>query len=206
MTWKEKSVTVDEDSEQVFKSVLGDVNIDYQGIHRENLKKDDEWNLIRGEMDDEEIFYGHLGWDEVIEVSKKDNFLSYPHIDITIDEEDEYGDNKRLMIFFKDETPDGYDQVDSFFKTVKKAWNAWRQRNKLHTLSYSYRDGRHKLRPDDKENNDAENKELTEGDRSSNEEEDEKQEQKSEQGQEGVSSIIDKALNAPDKLMDKFGS
>ena len=140
MTWKEKSVSYVERDEKVIESSLGDVIIDWRGIRRE-VEDVEEWEDIRREMDDEEIMEGFVAWDEVEEIVKKDEFLSYPHVDIVLKET---GDNgiihRKKKIFFR-EKEEGEGDVKTCFKSAIKYWYGYRQRNSLHPLSYSYDTG-----------------------------------------------------------------
>ncbi|MDY6771625.1 MAG: hypothetical protein SV186_06775 [Candidatus Nanohaloarchaea archaeon] len=203
MTWREKSVTVDADSEFIFKSVLGDVKIDLSGIKRDELTRGDEWKKIKSTMDPNEILEGFLPWDRVTEISTKEDFLSYPHIDIEVEKEDAPG-TKRLMIFFKKDTPEGFDEVQDCFKTIRKMWNAYRQRNKLHSLNYSFQDNTHRLTPEET-GEEQEGDEAT-SDKEEREEDEEQRQQDDGDSDGGIGDIIDKALSSPGDLMDRFGS
>lgn len=207
MTWREKSVTVDADSEFIFKSVLGDVRIDTTGIERIERKRPDDWEKIKSTMDPQEVLEGFLPWDDVVEISTKEEHLSFPHIDIYVEDESERDGKRRMMLFFKESKAESYDQVEKCFKTIKKMWNAHRQRNKLHTLNYSYQDNTHRLVPGGKEDESIE--EIDEED----DEEKDREEggQRHDDGEDSddggsVGDIIDSALNAPGELMDRFGS
>ncbi len=204
MTWREKSVTVDADSEFIFKSVLGDVRIDTSGIERVERKLPDDWDKIKSTMDPQEVLKGFLPWNDIVEISTKEEHLSFPHIDIYVEDESERDGKRRLMLFFKKSKAQSYDQVEKCFKTIKKMWNAHRQKNKLHTLNYSYQDNTHRLVPGGKKDeisDESENKGDTvhDEDKDSSESEDEDDDG-------SVSDIIDSALNAPGELMDRFGS
>lgn len=207
MTWREKSVTVDADSEFIFKSVLGDVRIDTSGIERIERKRPDDWKKIRSTMDPEEVLEGFLPWDDIVEISTKEEHLSFPHIDIYVEDETERDGRHRLMLFFKKNKAESYDQVEKCFKTIKKMWNAHRQKNKLHTLNYSYQDNTHRLVPGGKKDESIEDIEESDDD-----EQDEEHEQDGTGDDTGddddgsVGEIIDSALNAPGELMDRFGS
>ncbi len=203
MTYREKSVSINEEAEHIFKSVLGDIVVNEKGIRRRELKSQEDWERIEATMEPEEIFTGFLPWRKVVEVSKKDDFLSYPHIDITVAEEEE-GDRilpKRLKIFMKEDTPDNYDETESCFKTIKRMWDAYRQNNKLHTLNYSYNEeqGVEKLEAEEK----AEKVEKPP------EEEQHEKEAEGEQDEDepdSVQDVINQAMEDPGELMDRFGS
>ncbi|MDY6778452.1 MAG: hypothetical protein SVU32_07315 [Candidatus Nanohaloarchaea archaeon] len=212
MTWREKSVTIDEQNEYIFKSVLGDVTIDEKGVRRDELTGRKDWRIIKDTIGDDEIFKGFLPWEEVKEVSKQDNFLSYPHIDIEVeDDSDRDWEASRLMIFFKEDTPDNFDEIDRCFAAIKKMWNAYRQRNKLNSLNYSYQEETHRLAPPSgEEDSGGEEEDEEPGEEEPGETEDEegeKQEDVDEQSDEGggIESVIEKATKKPGELMDEFG-
>lgn len=207
MTWREKSVTVDADSEFIFKSVLGDVRIDTSGIERVERKRPDDWDKIKSTMDPNEVLEGFLPWDEVVEISTKEEHLSFPHIDIYVKDESERDGKRRMMLFFKDSKAESYDQVEKCFKTIRKMWNAHRQRNKLHTLNYSYQDNTHRLVPGGKEDENIEDVDEGEDERQDGgKENDHPEDNDEDDGSGSVGDIIDSALNAPGELMDRFGS
>jgi len=207
MTWREKSVTVDADSEFVFKSVLGDVRIDTSGIERMERKRPDDWDKIKSTMDSSEVLEGFLPWDDVVEISTKEEHLSFPHIDIYVEDESKRDGRRRTMLFFKDTKAESYDQVEKCFKTIRKMWNAHRQRNKLHSLNYSYQDNTHRLVPgaeNDDTVEDIEEEGEDEQDSRSGETDHKENDKDDDDGSAG--DIIDSALNAPGELMDRFGS
>lgn len=136
MTWRDASVTIDAEQQYIIKSVLGDITIDDKGIWRQDLDSEEDWKRVVRTMDPDEVFQGHLPWKYLADIDIKTHHLSYPHIDLMV--EDEHGTEHRLMIFFKDESPDGYDDLDHCLSTIKKAWAAHRQRRKVHTLDYDF--------------------------------------------------------------------
>lgn len=223
MTWQERSVSVDTSSRFTFKSVLGDVTITDRGIRRDELKREDEWELIRSEMPEDEIFEGYLPWDNIAEVTKRTEHLSHPHIDIELIEssgdgssvEDEVLPDK-VRLFFREDSPRGFDDVDRCFKTIKMMWNAHRQRTKRRFLSYSYSDERsiEKLSIQEKDKRSANQAEqrAKESRPSQQQQEDDNtgQEQHSEEkktgDQGGITGMLETAATKPSKIMDLFGS
>lgn len=201
MTWRDASITVDSDQQYIIKSVLGDITIDDRGIWRDELKSEDDWDRIFRTMDLDEIFKGHLPWEHLSDLRVKEEHLSYPHIDLIAKDED--GTEHRLMIFFKDESPDGYDKVQHCLSTIKKAWAANRQRRKIHTLDYDFQSDKEQpsaaqvdvdqsSEPDPEQQEDAEQRE-----------EDTKAEDESDSS---VSNILETAAEDPESIMDAFGS
>jgi len=117
------------------------------------------------------------------------------------------------MVFFKDHDVDNYDRVDACFKTIRKMWNAYRQRNKLHTLNYSYQDNEHRLHPEgkgrhDREGTSGEDEQAAREEPEHGDEPDQRHGSGSQDDDDGgsITDVIDKALNDPDGIMDKFGS
>lgn len=204
MTWREKSVTVDQSAEELFKSVLGDIRVKENGIHREHLRGLSHWSKIRATMSRNEIFEGHLHWDDVKEVEKKSGFLTYPHIDIIIDpDEDSHWDSGKLMLFFKDDAPRGYDDLDGCLKAIKKYWNAHRQKTKQNTMRYSY-DAGGQPEASGKQMDEDDAEELVQDDEPP-EDEPEPEAEADEEGS-SVSNLLKTAASKPKDLMDKFGS
>jgi hypothetical protein len=206
MTWQEKSVTVNDSKRYRFNSVLGDIIVDEQGIRRDRLKNEDDWDRITSTMKEEEILTGYLPWHLIDEVSMKEDFLSYPHIDITIKDEDNERDwdETVLKLFFKQDAPDGYDQVEKCFNGVRKMWNAYRQNNKLHTLSYDHQDDTHILSPEEGPGEDEEPPEQEPEEESIDDTQEPAEEETA--GTDSISEIIDRASSEPDEIMDQFGS
>jgi len=204
MTWREKSVTVDQSAEELFKSVLGDIRVKENGIHREHLRGLSHWSKIRATMSRNEIFEGHLHWDDVKDVEKKSGFLSYPHIDIIIDpEEDSHWDSGKLMLFFKQDAPRGYDDLDGCLKAIKKYWNAHRQKTKQNTMRYSYDTGG-QPEASGKRMDEEEAEELV-GDEAEQDPQEQEDDTDADSGS-GVTDILKTAASKPKDLMDKFGS
>ncbi|MCJ7429183.1 MAG: hypothetical protein MUP66_02215 [Candidatus Nanohaloarchaeota archaeon QJJ-5] len=199
MTWRDASVTVDAEQQYIIKSVLGDITIDDKGIWREELKSEEDWHRITGTMDAEEIFQGHLPWAYLKEVDAKTHHLSYPHIDLLVEDED--GNEHRLMLFFKDESPDGYDDVDHCLSTIKKAWAANRQRRKIHTLDYDFQDdapqpAAAQVDVEDDEPEPEPDEQPQDGP---------EPEQKNEQAESSPTDILETAAEDPQSIMDMFG-
>lgn len=204
MTWRDKSVTVDQSAQDLFKSVLGDVRVSERGIRRDHLKGLNHWTRIRATMSRSEIFEGFLDWEQVRDVEKKTGHLTYPHIDIIIDPEDtSHWDSSKLMIFFKDESPQGYDDMEACFKAIKKYWNAHRQKNKQNTMRYSYDTGG-QPEASGKQQEERDEPELEEpGQDTEGEPAEQRQE---DDGGSGLGDILNTAASKPKDLMDKFGS
>lgn len=140
MTYKEKSVTETPEKEEKFKSVLGDIIVDEQGIERKEYKGEEHWERIGAHMEEAELFKGFLPWEHIDKIVKKDEHLKYPHVDIHLKKEEieEEWEEKKLQIFFNKDSPDGYDEIDKFLRHIKLSWQANLQRHSLKTLSYSY--------------------------------------------------------------------
>ncbi len=200
MTYKEKSVTENPEKEEKFKSVLGDVIVDEQGIERKEYKGEKHWNRISAHMEADEIFKGFLPWEHVKKITKKDEHLKYPHVDIYLKKEemeDEW-EEKKIQIFFNKDAPKGYDEINRFLRHIKLAWNAHLQRHTLKTLSYSYEGGNKVMEPEEEgeDENGEESIRDTEEEEGDNEasEEGEKGGEEEDKKEEGYSNMVDNIL------------
>ncbi|MDY6788554.1 MAG: hypothetical protein SVV03_01185 [Candidatus Nanohaloarchaea archaeon] len=217
MTYKDKSVTENPKNEEKFKSVLGDIMVDEHGIEREEYKGEEHWNKIEAHMEAKELFKGFLPWEHVDKITKVDEHLEYPHVDIHLDkaEEEDDWEEKKVQIFFKKDSPRGYDEIDKFLAHIKRAWNAYLQKHTPTTLKYSYDHDTHVLEPEDDvqrgkgqsqdEKSDAEDededKEESGEDRNEDEveedtaeEESEEAEKQKKEGEGGYSNMVDNIL------------
>lgn len=211
MTYKEKSVTENPENEKKFKSVLGDILVDRQGIEREEYKGEEHWEKIGAHMEEAELFKGFLPWDHIDKITKRDEHLKYPHVDIHLkkDEVEDEWEEKKLQIFFNKDSPDGYDEIDKFLRHIKLSWNAHLQSHSLKTLSYSYDDGEQVMQPAEVSDNEESSEEKVrevEEDEGEDEPEDDSAVEEEESGEEeeegkkkkgkgeGYSNMVDNIL------------
>ncbi len=139
MTWKEKSVSYNSNKEEVFKSVLGDVKVFWDGVERKEINKDEDWSKILEVFDEENIFKGFLSWEDVDDVEIFLENLYFPHVDFLLD----YGEEvlkKRKIIFFKANNSRKHDDIRKFYNSVKKRMNAYNEKRKLKTGEYHYKE------------------------------------------------------------------
>ncbi len=139
MTWKEKSVSYDENREEVFKSVLGDVKVFWDGLERKEIKKDEEWSKILEVFDEENIMKGFLNWEDVDKIEIFSENLHFPHVDFLLSEDKKFS-KKRKIVFFKNNSSESHDNIRRFYNSVKKHKSSYDEKRKLRSFDYKYKD------------------------------------------------------------------
>ncbi len=128
-SWTDKTVSMGNVEKKEFDSELAHVTVSENRITVE-FKDVDDWARIKREIGEETILK-KLPWEEVAELEANVEHLYYPHIDI------ETGEGAKRLYFTEDED----ELLQECFNTIKRFWNAYRERGPRSRTSYSYQDG-----------------------------------------------------------------
>lgn len=136
MSWEDRSVTLGNVKKEEFDLELAMVTVTENRVIVD-FKERDDWKRITREVG-EDVILREVWWEDVESVDVTQDHLYYPHIDISVAPEEDAEEtdvlNEKRIYFIEDEAR----EFRRVLNTIRRFWNAWRQRNAPAENTYHY--------------------------------------------------------------------